>query len=90
MVHNQLVLMLKEPIDIVCSLDCEIGEPKDIHQLLEENGQVNFEQELTIPHSSNTQSKNGATAMIVDEVASKAGPSFGAKGENHTNGKHSK
>ena len=89
--QNQLVLMLKEPIEVICSnLDCEIGEPKDIHLLLEANGKVNFEQELPIPRPTNILSKNGTTAMIVDEVASKAGLSSAANGENNSNGKHIK
>ena len=63
--------MLKEPIEVICSnLDNEIGEPKDIHQLLKENGDVNFEKELPIPRPSDTLSKNGTTAMLVDEVMS--------------------
>ena len=83
--------MLKEPIDIVYSgLEREIGEPKDIHTLLEANGTVNFEQELLIPRSSETSAKNGGTAMVVDEIASKAVPSVATNGANHTNGKHTK
>ena len=63
--------MLKEPIEVICSnLESEIGAPKDIHINLEANGKINFEQEVPIPRSMNIPSKNGATAMIVDQVAS--------------------
>ena len=85
--------MLKEPIDIVCgNLDREIGEPKDIHVLLEANGQVNFEQELPIPRPAGTSVKNGEIAKVVGESAFKAGSSVGANGVyvHHTNGKHLK
>ena len=83
--------MLKEPIEVIRSnLDGEIGEPKDIHQLLEANGEVNFDKELPIPRPSNTISKNGATAMLVDEVVTKADPSSSVNGENNSNGKHTK
>ena len=83
--------MLKEPIEVICSnLDSEIGEPKDIHQLLEANGEVNFEKELPIPRQSNTLSKNGTTAMLEDEVMSKAEPSSSVNGESNSNGKHIK
>ena len=50
MVQNQLVLMLKEPVDVVCSaLDEAIGTPKDIAANLKANGCVNFNVEAEIP-----------------------------------------
>jgi hypothetical protein len=70
-VQNQMLLMLKEPIDIVFSdVQGEIGAPKDILKNLAANGDVNFDQQIAIPvigrPSVDTVS---SSTMQVDHVA---------------------
>ena len=65
--QSQLVLMLKEPVEVVYSgLSSPIGHPKDIASNIKENGSVNFDLETPIPRSTATSSKNQSSAMIVD------------------------
>lgn len=65
--QNQLVLMLKEPIEVVFSgLTTPIGHPNDIASNIKANGSVNFDLETPIPRSTPASSKNQSSAMIVD------------------------
>ena len=74
--QNQLVLMLKEPIEVIYSgLEEPIGQPKDIAANLKAAYDVNFDLEVAIPRpaiSESLLSSNQASSsakMIVDSEA---------------------
>ena len=70
-VQNQLVLMLKDPIEVVySSLEETIGKPRDIAANLKANGSVNFNLETPIPRATAPSSKHNSSAMAVDQIAS--------------------
>ena len=58
-VQGQVVLMLKEPIEVVYSaLEGPIGHPQDIAANIKANGVVNFNLETPIPRPSSASTKN--------------------------------